>query len=68
MPRTPALLLASTLAADGRVRNIVAVRRLPNGLTEQAIAVARQIRFTPAMMGGQPVSQVVMLEYHFDVR
>lgn len=58
----------AVLAADGRVRNVVAVRRLPNGLTEQAIAVARQIRFTPATMGGQPVSQVVMLEYHFDVR
>ena len=60
--------LRAVLGADGRVRNVVAVRRLPNGLTESAVEVARRIRFTPATLGGRPVSQVVMLEYHFEVR
>jgi tetratricopeptide (TPR) repeat protein len=60
--------LRAVLGADGRVRNIVAVRRLPDGLTEASIAAARQIRFTPATLNGHPVSQFVLLEYNFNVR
>ncbi|HWW76217.1 MAG TPA: energy transducer TonB, partial [Pyrinomonadaceae bacterium] len=57
--------LRAVLGSDGHVRNIVAMRRLPNGLTEKAVEAARRIRFTPAKLGGQPVSQLVVLEYSF---
>jgi TonB family protein len=57
--------LRAVLGADGRVRNIIALKRLPDGLTEQAIAAAQKIRFQPATINGQPVSQFVVLEYRF---
>lgn len=62
-----AVLLRMVLSSDGVVRHIVAVRRLPDGLTEQAIAAARKIRFTPATKDGRPVSQYVTIEYNFNI-
>jgi len=59
--------LRVVLGSDGLVRNIVAIKRLPNGLTERAIEAARKIRFTPATLQGRPVSQAVVLEYNFEV-
>lgn len=59
--------LRAVLAADGRVRHIAVIKRLPDGLTEKCIAMARQIRFTPATVNGAPVSQFVVLEYNFNV-
>ncbi|MDT5059855.1 MAG: hypothetical protein QOH63_562, partial [Acidobacteriota bacterium] len=44
-----------------------AVSGLPNGLTERAIAAARQIRFTPAMKDGHAVSQYIQIEYNFNL-
>lgn len=64
---TGVVRLRAVLAADGRVRNIAVIKRLPDGLTEKCIAVARQIRFKPAMVGGAPVSLYVVLEYNFNV-
>jgi TonB family protein len=60
--------LRAVLGADGRVRNIVPVRRLPGGLTEACVEAARRIKFTPATVAGVPVSQFVILEYNFEVR
>ena len=37
------------------------------GLPEQAIAAARQIKFTPAVKDGHPVSVQVVLEYYFSL-
>jgi TonB family protein len=59
--------LRAVLGADGRVRNILVIKRLPDGLTEMAIAAAQKIKFTPATINGQPVSQFVVLEYNFNV-
>jgi len=59
--------LRAVLAADGRVRNVIVIKRLPGGLTERCIAMARQIKFTPAMVNGAPVSQYVVLEYNFNI-
>ena len=64
---TGVVRLRAVLAADGRVRNVVAIKRLPDGLTEKAIAAARQIRFTPAEKDGRAVSQYVTLEYNFNI-
>ncbi|MET0645598.1 MAG: TonB family protein [Pyrinomonadaceae bacterium] len=59
--------LRAVLGSDGSVRNIVAIKRLPNGLTEKSVEAARKIKFTPATIGGRPVSQVVVLEYNFNI-
>jgi TonB family protein len=59
--------LRAVLSATGEVTNVVVVKGLPDGLTEKALAAARQIRFTPAEKDGHPVSQYVVLEYNFNI-
>ncbi len=59
--------LKVTLLASGQVGSIVPVTRLPHGLTEQAIAAARQIRFEPAKQNGIPVSRTVTIDYSFSI-
>ena len=55
------------LGADGKVKHVLVLRRLSHGLTEKAIEAARRVRFEPATLGGQPVSQYVVLEYGFNL-
>jgi TonB family protein len=50
---------------DGKIDRIRVVRRLPYGLTENAILAACEIKFKPAMKAGQPVAQWMQLEYVF---
>ena len=57
--------LKVTLLSSGQVGSIVPVSRLPYGLTERAIAAARQIRFEPKMVNGVPVPVTVTFEYSF---
>jgi protein TonB len=54
------------VGADGTVKQVRIVRGLPDGLDEQAIQAAYQIRFRPAMKGGQPVAfwQAVQIEFN----
>ena len=54
------------IGADGQVRDVRIVRHLPDGLDEQAIQAAYQLRFRPAMKGGQPVAfwQAVVIEFN----
>jgi len=59
--------LTAVFTSGGDVRNIQVVNGLPAGLTENAIAVARQITFTPAMKDGQAVSVQMFLTYKFDL-
>jgi len=59
--------LRVVLSPTGHVTDIEAVTWLPNGLTESAMRVARQMRFFPAEKGGRPVSQYVNLEYNFNI-
>ncbi|HKG15048.1 MAG TPA: energy transducer TonB [Pyrinomonadaceae bacterium] len=58
--------LRAVFTASGAVQVITVVKGLPDGLTEKAIAAARQIRFTPAQKDGRAVSQYVVLEYNFN--
>lgn len=53
------------LLPDGKIDRIRVVRRLPYGLTENAILAACEIKFKPAMKAGQPVAQWATLEYGF---
>ena len=64
---TGSVLLKVTLLASGQVGSITPVKRLPHGLTEQAIAAARQIRFEPKKVNGVPVSSIITLDYGFTI-
>jgi TonB family protein len=61
------VVLRAVFASNGQVTNIRAVSGLPYGLTERAIAAAREIRFTPAQKDGHPVSQYIQIEYNFNL-
>src|SRR5215207_9463605 len=64
---TGVVRLRAVLHASGSIQCISVVKGLPDGLTEKAIAAARQIRFTPAEKDGRHVSQYVVLEYNFNI-
>jgi protein TonB len=61
------VILRVTFLASGQVGSISAVKGLPNGLTEQAIAAARRISFEPKKVDGvgQPVTR--QIEYTFSI-
>jgi protein TonB len=62
---TGVVSLKVTLLASGQVGSITPVRRLPHGLTEQAIAAALLIKFEPKKINGQAVAVVMTFEYSF---
>jgi TonB family protein len=59
--------LRAIFSSSGEVVQIRALNTLPFGLTEKAIAAARQIKFVPAMKDGHPVSVRMQLEYNFNL-
>ncbi|HEV8159837.1 MAG TPA: energy transducer TonB [Pyrinomonadaceae bacterium] len=59
--------LRVSFLASGQIGGIVPVSSLPDCLTEQAIAAARQIKFEPATRSGQPVSVTKLIEYNFTI-
>lgn len=61
------VVLRCVFGADGKVKHILVVQALPNGLTERAVAAAKQIRFVPATRDGKPVSMWMQLEYNFNL-
>jgi len=61
------VLLRAVFASSGEVISVRALNTLPFGLTEKAIAAARQIKFVPAMKNGRPVSVFMQLEYNFNL-
>jgi TonB family protein len=64
---TGVVRLRAVLSAGGAVTNIGVVKGLPDGLTERAIAAARNIKFRPAQKDGRNVSQHITLEYNFNI-
>jgi TonB family protein len=64
---TGTVVLKVVFASNGSVTNIRTVSGLPNGLTERAIAAARNIKFRPATKDGHPVSMWMQLEYNFNL-
>jgi len=61
------VVLRVVLGADGKVGAVSVVKGLGGGLSESAIKAARAIKFTPATVNGEPVSQLVVVEYEFYV-
>ena len=64
---TGTVVLKVVFASNGSVQNIRTVSGLPYGLTERAIAAARQIKFVPATKDGHQVSMWMQLEYNFNL-
>jgi TonB family protein len=64
---TGVVRLRAVLSSSGGVTNISVIKPLPDGLTEKAIAAARQIKFQPAQKDGRTVSQYIVLEYNFNI-
>ncbi|HSL54590.1 MAG TPA: energy transducer TonB [Pyrinomonadaceae bacterium] len=64
---TGTVVLKVVFASNGTVQNIRTVSGLPYGLTERAIAAARQIKFVPATKDGHQVSMWMQLEYNFNL-
>ncbi|HLG13049.1 MAG TPA: energy transducer TonB [Blastocatellia bacterium] len=56
------------VGSDGVVRQVVVLRGLPQGLNEEAIRAASQMRFTPAMKNGRSVSVWVPVDIEFNIR
>jgi|SRR5689334_18381283 len=61
------VLVRVLVGEDGNVKLIRVVRGLPEGLTEEAIAAARQTKFKPAMKDGKPVPFWLGLELNFNI-
>ena len=59
--------LRVTLNANGSVGSISPINRLPYGLTEKAIAAARQIRFEPQLKNGVAQTVRVQIQYNFTI-
>ncbi len=62
-----AVRLRITLLASGQIGSITPVTRLPNGLTEQAIAAARRISFTPKKVNGVAQAVIITRDYTFTI-
>jgi len=59
--------LTAVLCRSGHVTDIQVVKGLSYGLTEAAIATAKQIKFEPAQKDGEIVSQTMQFEYSFNL-
>ncbi|HEX8250680.1 MAG TPA: energy transducer TonB [Pyrinomonadaceae bacterium] len=56
-----------TFMASGEIGSTIPISGLPFGLTEQALAAARRIKFEPATRDDIPVSVTKVVEYNFSI-
>jgi len=61
------VILMVVFADEGVLKHILVLQGLSHGLTEQAIAAARKVRFTPAMSDGKPTPVMGSIEYNFNL-
>ena len=59
------VVLRVVLKSSGEIGDIKVIKDLPDGLTEECIRVAREMKFEPAMKDGIAVSQYTRVEYTF---
>lgn len=59
--------LRVTFLASGGIGSIVTIKGLPHGLTEQAIAAARAIRFEPEKVNGQARTTTRPVSFTFNI-
>jgi len=53
------------IGADGAVRRVEILNGLPDGLTDEAIRIARHLNFKPALKSGDPVACQINLDIEF---
>ena len=61
------MLLEAVVGADGRTRDLTVLRGMPLGMTEAALAAARQWRYQPATLDGQPVAVKLVVAVRFNL-
>jgi TonB family protein len=61
------VVLRVTFSANGQIGAISVINGLPDGLTEQAIAAAKGLKFEPARRDGVPYSVTKPVEYIFTI-
>lgn len=64
---TGKVVLRVIFSANGTIGSISLISKLPFGLTEQAIAAAREMGFEPAMRNGAAISVTKPVEYTFTI-
>jgi len=62
-----AVVLKLIIGTDGRVESVDVLRPLPMGLTESAVAAARQWIFEPSMHNGRPTAVEYILTVRFSL-
>jgi TonB family protein len=60
------VILRVVLRSSGEIGDIIVVKGLRDGLNEECIRVARQMRFEPAVKDGHPVSQYAKADTHLE--
>jgi TonB family protein len=53
--------------ADGQIGDITVIQKLNGGLSEEAVAAARKIKFLPAQLNGKSVDVTKLVEYSFTI-
>lgn len=61
------VILRVTFLANGKIGSISVIQNLPFGLTEKAIAAAKQIKFKPASSHGTLQNETKTIEYSFTI-
>ncbi|HKQ73982.1 MAG TPA: TonB family protein [Blastocatellia bacterium] len=61
------VVLNVVFSVEGKIKDIRVIRCLPDGLTQNVITAAQQIRFDPAIKNGTPVSVRGQLEFTFNL-
>jgi TonB family protein len=64
---TGSVRLTMIAASSGEITNIRVVTKLPDVLTDTAIAAARVIKFLPAEKDGRRVSQRMTIDYNYNI-
>ncbi len=59
--------LRVTFLSNGRIGDVSAFKRLPFGLTDEAIIAAKKIRFNPEIRNGMPVGVIKTVVYKFTI-
>lgn len=61
------IVVKAVFSCNGSVTDIRVIDALPHGLTEQAIAALKKLKFVPAVKNGKYVSMWMQLEYNFNL-
>ena len=55
------------VGSDGAVKRVIIRNALPDGLTEQAIRAAYELKFDPARKDGEPVAYWMSVQIEFNL-